>query len=464
MEIVIVLIVLLSLIGVGAFVWKASVRQDEQSTQLVAATEKTAEAAEQALRTSKELLARIAYKQSTLKHLLTEHFGAEVVKTPFAHNIAATPEFWSIRKFVQGIQEAGYTVDKLVRDIEEYPQHVCIAVEGVNGTKFVFKIEDKFVTADRIEDKETFKIWSEEEGILDQHLWLGCKEYRPMQVIVDHTCAENCSLEDLTVFRDAAIAAKVTLTTALPSSGQVFLYTMDRNNFGDKFNKNPIKAPLLNVEVFSNSYPGVLSVNGKQYAAAEAVSKLVRHSVEYPFKMSVTGITGTGKTSFLKSVSAQITATYAAEGKDIRIILWDTNCRADNPVSLITSNTSDKMPSLLLVEDAHLLSDTAFASLLNLMDGMETPDGLHVIVSHNPKEVSPARAEQMKALVRAGRCDLEVNLDQLDKPVAEKLQAAIEKHHPELVKITAMVDKMTYPAALGDVWACFRTKTMADMF
>lgn len=444
--------------AVGIWVWKSAQKQEVSWQASVDGTLAVAENIDKLAKITKGMTVGV----STFQTMLSEHLALEDA-TPFAYVLSKVKTPFSIRKFIQGLQERGYSVDKVVRDIDHiYHTSVCLALTGSNGTKFIINVGDTYET-DTVKDKEFLRIWGEEE--LHDGVWSSRTSMNPPRVFVDHTCAENCSIDDLIAFRDAANAAAFDLIEAPPIEGEVMVYHIQPDGpRGDYFSRSSMKTAPTNVEVFSSSYPGMLKAGGKEVALASAIQKIVANATKYPFKMVVSGPTGSGKTSFMKTVASKVHEVYKSEGKPLKVVIWDSSCKAVDPTALLRSESTVETPILLLVEDVQLFKPDHLSSLLNFMDGLQTPEGLQVVVGMNPKEASGINEEQLKALTRDGRTDLVVTLGELEKSTAEQLIDAIEKHHPELVKKTEEVAAMTYPASLAAIWSLFRRKNMVDIF
>lgn len=452
--------------SVGYVVFKSSEAQERQAQNLQMVHEDQVDAANELVVVTNNLSQRVHSEPGTFEKAAAEAFGAGYLH-PFSYNLR-TPDAFSIRHFVQilSMPTNGFKILRVFRNLIEYPHCAFIIMEspsedGNSGARIMIKLSDTFTHGDRIKDQKYFESWKEEEGSPEEgKIWIN--EYETPKVYVDPDCGEQCSFEDLRKIREAAASAKVEIAPLKHSSNVLYIHNL-KHEFGrDSLTRGVMRPSDVPWSVFTASYPGNITIAGvKKIDVGNAVDQVIKHGPEISFNLAVEGETGTGKSTLFKFMASKLAYAYQAAGKNLMIAEWRPSSTATDPAELVRYHCGEEKPMLLIIEDIHLFSEQRFADVLNLMDGINTPEGLSVMFGFNRKEVHSDRLTQIEALIRPGRTSMHITLQHFDKDTANKLIEQIRK--TELIEIEGAVDALPERASLAQIWACFRNKTMSDI-
>ncbi len=422
---------------------------------LVSKSEAKADARVESVATDIKALAKNTKEQRDIEGVkfpwatfVADHLG----KVGFVLSLTKTHRPMSIRKVIQDLSLKQVDVLKIGRDPQSYPNFVVIAIKTA-GMDLVIKGEERFLQKSQVKEEEFFDIWAEEDGPNKGELWT----LEDVSVYHSEDCDDSCSFEIYAEMKSAFEEAAVNMALRKTVEGELNIFNLRTNQGYTTTQLIAAKRHETPVEILNTSYAKI-TLGSKEFKVTEAINKVAELAPKARAVLTIEGPTGTGKTRLMKTAAA----IFTDKNEGLQILQWQAGTGVVNATDTI-QNMAGRRPILLLMEDAHLLSVTEMASLLNLLDGMTTPENLHAIISYNKEEAPPEVLKQLEALHREGRTTINIHLSALDQESSKGLMEAIRTFAGEHKEIEGAVAKLPEKATVAQIWGCFAKKSILDL-
>lgn len=275
---------------------------------------------------------------------------------------------------------------------------------------------------------------------------------------------KNKDLAELYDFvKDLLSSASVAIEVPVPGNLEKIFHVTTRNGAPDLDESFAQRYDILPNTLVNASYAQMkeFHIDGAKYEnipMGSFVDQELRPSLEEGKNIVITGGTGTGKTQLIKHIVAGL------HGFSL-MYLNSTSLQyvVENPDLLVRAKSRGKLA--VVFDEAQALSSEALHSLLQLMEGNASIEGVSYILGLNTE-----KPDEM--LVRPGRAKHVVRLTQLSKNMARSCCSAIKDFMPgkeiDQAKLNAMLLPKEPTFTLAQVWDCMvdkgRTEKVAAAF